>query len=59
MCGAMLLEHIGEAAAGARIRSALEKAIAKGALPADLAAGVPNAKVVGCREFGEIVGACL
>lgn len=56
MCGAMLLEHIGEEKAGKRIRTALEKAIAKGSVPADLASQIPNAKIVGCKEFGEIIG---
>lgn len=56
MCGAMLLEHLGEDRSGKRIRTAIEKAIAKGAVPADLAGQLPNAKIVGCKEFGDIVG---
>lgn len=56
MCGAMLLDHMGETRSGQRIRNAIEKAIAKGAVPADLAANIPGARLVGCREFGDIVG---
>lgn len=56
MCGAMLLEHIGEKRSANRLREAIVKAIAKGAVPADLAAQTPGARAVGCKEFGEIVG---
>lgn len=56
LCGAMLLEHIGENEAAARIRQALRKTIAEKKVTADLATGMNGAKVVGCREFGEIVG---
>lgn len=56
LCGAMLLEHIGEERAGKRIRDALAKAIGKGSVPADLAGQIAGARVVGCAEFGDIVG---
>ena len=56
LCGALMLEHIGVPRAAERIRSALGRAIAARAVTEDLAAQVPGARVVGCREFGEIVG---
>lgn len=56
MCGAMLLEHMGEKDSGRRIRKAIEKAIARGAVPADLAGQISSPRVVGCKEFGEIIG---
>lgn len=59
MCGAMLLDHMGEKKSAERIRKAIEKSIAQGSVPADLAAQIPGARVVGCKEFGEIVGANL
>lgn len=59
LCGALMLEHIGVPRAAERIRTALGKAIAAKAVTVDLAAQVTGARVVGCREFGEIVGANL
>lgn len=56
LCGAMLLDHIGEKRAGARIRKALEKAVLKGAVPEDLARQIPDSRIVGCAEFGDIIG---
>ena len=56
LCGAMLMEHLGVPAAAKRIRAAVEKAIAGKAVTEDLAAQVPGSRVVGCREFGEIIG---
>ncbi len=56
LCGAMLMEHLGVPAAAGRIRAAVEKAIAGKAVTEDLAPQVPGSRVVGCREFGEIVG---
>lgn len=59
LCSAMLLDEMGESAAAARIRSALAKAIAAKTVPADLASQIEGAKIAGCAEFGEIVGANL
>lgn len=56
LCGAMLLENVGEEKAAERIRNAIGAAIAKKTVTEDLAAGIEGARVVGCREFGEIVG---
>ena len=59
LCGALMLEHIGVPAAAERIRTAVGKALAAKAVTPDLADQVPGARVVGCREFGEIVGGLL
>jgi len=56
LCGAMMLEHIGVPKAAERIRTALSKAIAARAVTVDLADQVTGARVVGCRQFGEIIG---
>ena len=59
LCGALMLEQMGMPAAAERIRNAMSKAIAGRAVTVDLAAQVEGARVVGCQEFGEIIGACL
>ncbi len=56
LCGALMLENLGHPAAAQRIRAAVGKAIAGRAVTEDLAAQVSGARVVGCREFGEIIG---
>lgn len=56
LCGAMLLERMGEAKAAKRLRKALGQTIANGTVPADLAGQMKNARVTGCREFGDLVG---
>lgn len=56
LCGAMLLEHIGEEGAARRVRRAVEKAVAQKAVPLDLAEQIPGSKAAGCREFGAIIG---
>ncbi len=56
LCGALLMEHLGVPAAAERIRSAVARAIAGKAVTEDLAAQVPGSRVVGCKEFGEIIG---
>lgn len=56
LCGALMLEHIGVPKAAERIRTALGKAIAGKAVTVDLADQVTGARVVGCREFGDIIG---
>ena len=55
----LMLEQMGVPAAAERIRNAMSKAIAGRAVTVDLAAQVEGARVVGCQEFGEIIGACL
>lgn len=55
LCGAMLLEEMGELHAASRIRQALAMAIAGKRVPADLALQMENAEITGCAEFGEIV----
>lgn len=59
LCGALMLEHLGMHGAAERIRSAVGKAIAGKAVTEDLAAQVTGSRVVGCREFGDIIGANL
>lgn len=59
LCGAMLLEHAGSPKAAERIRAAVGQTLAAGTVTADLAGQVQNARIVGCREFGERVGAAL
>lgn len=59
LCGAMLLEHIGEKKAAERIRGAIEKSIAAGIVTEDLAAQIPGARLAGCAEFADIIGANL
>ncbi|MDE5879559.1 MAG: NADP-dependent isocitrate dehydrogenase [Desulfovibrio sp.] len=56
LCGALLMEHLGVPAAAERIRAAVARAIAGKAVTEDLAAQVPGSRVVGCKEFGEIIG---
>lgn len=55
LCGAMLLEEMGEKKAGQRVRSALKKAIAQKKVPGDLARQMEGAESCGCKEFGEII----
>ncbi len=59
LCGALMLEHLGQHDAAERIRKAVAKAIAGKAVTEDLAAQVTGSRVVGCREFGDIIGANL
>lgn len=56
LCGAMLLEHMGEKKAAERVRGAIRKAVSEKIVPTDLASQMENAKAIGCAEFGEIVG---
>lgn len=57
LCGAMLLEHIGEAEAAKRIRKALSAAITAKKVTPDLAQQMPGANIIGCRAFAEAIGA--
>ena len=59
LCGALLLERMGQTEAANRIRQAVGKAIAGKAVTADLAPNISGARVVGCQEFGEIIGSNL
>lgn len=59
LCGALMLEHMGELKAAERIRAALAKAITGKSVTEDLASQVEDAHVVGCKEFGDIIGAAL
>lgn len=59
LCGAMLLEDMGEANAARRIRKALQKTIEGKKVPEDLASQISGAKIAACSEFGELVEANL
>jgi isocitrate dehydrogenase len=59
LCGALMLEQAGRGDAAALIEAAVEKTFAAGTLTEDLAAGTPNARIVGCAAFGDLVGAAL
>ena len=55
----MLLEHLGWFEAASLIHAAVAKAIAARRVTVDLASQIEGAKAVGCKEFGEILGASL
>lgn len=59
LSGTMLLEHLGWNEAAALIHAAVEKAVAAKRVTVDLAAQIPGAETVGCKEFGEILQANL
>lgn len=59
LCGAMLFEQMGLPDAAARVRGAVESVIAARTVTEDLAGPMQGAKSVGCRAFGELVGAAL
>ena len=59
LCGALMLEHLGQHDAANRIREAVGKAITGKSVTEDLAAQVTGSRVVGCKEFGDIIGAYL
>lgn len=59
LSGAMMLEHLGWQPAAARIIKAVESAIADKTVTGDLAVQIPGAKVLGCKAFGECIGAKL
>lgn len=56
LCGAMLLEQMGEQEAGARVRRAVARAIAGKRVTEDLAGQIPGSTTVGCRAFADIIG---
>lgn len=57
LCGAMLMEHIGQPEAAQSIRAALQAAIDAKTVTEDLAPQVEGAKIVSCSEFGKILAA--
>ncbi len=59
LCGAMLLEHIGENKSAKRIRDALAAAIGNKTVTPDLAAQIPGAKATGCKGFAEIIASYI
>ena len=54
-----MLEHLGQHEAANRIREAVGRAITGKSVTEDLAAQVTGSRVVGCKEFGDIIGAYL
>ncbi|MDR1360360.1 MAG: NADP-dependent isocitrate dehydrogenase [Deltaproteobacteria bacterium] len=59
LSGAMMLEDMGWSEASRRIENAVETVISRGEVTADLAAQMPTARTVGCRQFGELLGEAL
>lgn len=59
LCGALMFERMGLPEAAAAVTGAVEAVIAARTVTADLAAQMEGAKRVGCREFGDLVGAAL
>ncbi|MEW5773978.1 MAG: NADP-dependent isocitrate dehydrogenase [Thermodesulfobacteriota bacterium] len=59
LSGAMLLEHIGWSEAAALIKNAVNTVISGKKVTVDLASQIPGATTVGCKAFGELLGAAL
>ncbi len=59
LSGAMLLEHLGWHEAAALIKNAVNKVISGKKVTVDLASQIPGATTVGCKAFGELLGATL
>ncbi|MDR2891502.1 MAG: NADP-dependent isocitrate dehydrogenase [Deltaproteobacteria bacterium] len=59
LSGAMLLEHLGWDEAAGRIHQAMNTVLAGRKVTTDLARLMDNATTVGCKEFGELLGAAL
>ena len=59
LCGAMMLEEMGRPEAAGLIHAAVEKVLAAKTVTQDLAGWMDGARVVGCREFGDLLGAAL
>lgn len=55
LSGALMLEHLGFAAAADKVRMAILKAIADKTVTPDLAAEMPGSQAVSCSKFGEIL----
>jgi len=56
LSGAMLLEHAGMPEAAALIHASVDKVISNKRVTIDLANQIEGAVVVGCKEFGELLG---
>ncbi|MCG8532943.1 MAG: NADP-dependent isocitrate dehydrogenase [Desulfovibrionales bacterium] len=59
LSGAMMLEHIGWTEAAEAIHTAVASAISAKTVTCDLADQMQDAKTVGCKAFGELVGSLL
>ena len=59
LSGAMLFEHLGWGKAADLINQAMLKVLAGRRVTTDLARQMDGATTVGCREFGELLGAAL
>ena len=59
LSGAMMLEQMQLSEAAARIHKALDVVLAARTVTADLAGQMDGAAEVGCKEFGELLGAAL
>lgn len=55
LSGALMLEHLGFAAAADKVRMAILKAIADKTVTPDLATEMPGSQAVSCSKFGEIL----
>ena len=55
LCGALMLDHLGWHEAAQRIRTAVDSVLARRTVTVDLAAELPGARLVGCKEFGELI----
>ena len=55
LSGALMLEHLGFAAAAEKVRAAIVGAIADKTVTPDLAAEMEDAEAVSCSKFGEIL----
>lgn len=59
LSGALMLEHMQWFEAAKLVYRAVGKALAEGTVTPDLAEQRENARPVGCREFGELLGAAV
>ena len=59
LCGAMMLEEMGRGEAARLINAAVEKVVAAKTVTQDLAGQMQGAKAVGCKAFGDLLGAAL
>lgn len=56
LSGAMMLEHAGWDKAADLVHAAVNKVLAGKRVTGDLAAEMENATIIGCREFGDLLG---
>jgi len=56
LSGAMMLEHLGWNKAAELVKNAVMSAIAEKAVTCDISSYMKDARTVGCKEFGDIVG---